>query len=72
MRLVAGKNAPTINFDTLKEVLLSKGDSRRKEYDEMTKGEIKFLDKKSSLFGNRVCLASFPRTGNSMLRKFLE
>lgn len=72
LRLVANETTPTINFDHLKELLLSQGDSRREEYETLIKGDFKFLDKKSLLLGNRVALASYPRTGNSFLRKTLE
>lgn len=34
--------------------------------------DVKFLDKKSDMKGNRVSLATYPRTGNSFLRKILE
>jgi len=34
--------------------------------------ECKFLDKKLDMVGDRVALASYPRTGNSFLRKILE
>jgi hypothetical protein len=37
----------------------------------MVKSE-KFLDKKNDMIGNRVAFASYPRTGNSFLRKILE
>ena len=38
----------------------------------MISGENKFLDSKIDMTGNRVCFASFPRTGNTFLRKILE
>jgi len=31
-----------------------------------------FLDSKQSMIGNRVMLASYPRSGNSFLRKIIE
>lgn len=42
------------------------------EYRDLISGEIKFLDKKISMAGNKITLASWPRTGNSMTRKILE
>jgi hypothetical protein len=62
---------PTINFDYMKELMLSKDHSRVDEYRNMVKNE-KFLDKKNDMIGNRVAFASYPRTGNSFLRKILE
>jgi hypothetical protein len=72
LRLVASANTPTLNFDQIKELLLSKGDERMDEYLKIINNEIKFLDKKCDLIGNRVTLATYPRTGNSFLRKILE
>lgn len=70
--LVANKNTPTINFDHLKNLLLSKDMSRMTEYLTLINGDCKFLDKKNNMIGNRVALASFPRTGNSFLRRVVE
>lgn len=72
LRLVASANTPTLSFDQVKELLLSKGDERMDEYLKLMNNEYKFLDRKSDLIGNRVALATFPRTGNSFLRKILE
>lgn len=52
--------------------MLSKDFSRQEDYEKLVSGECKFLDKKSELLGNKVAFASFPRTGNSFLRKILE
>jgi hypothetical protein len=38
----------------------------------MIYGEPKFLDGKVSMIGDRVAFASFPRSGNSFLRKMIE
>jgi hypothetical protein len=70
--LVAQESTPTINFEQLKDLLLSTDHSRMEEYQSLIKGDCKFLDKKSEMIGNRVAFASFPRTGNSFLRKILE
>ena len=69
--LRANESTPTCNFDYLKELLLSKDFTRLDEYRALVKSE-KFLDKKKDMTGNRVAFASFPRTGNSFLRKILE
>jgi len=72
LRLVANESTPVINFEHIKGLLLSKGTDRLDEYLKLVNNECKFLDKKCDMIGNRVCLASFPRTGNSFLRKILE
>ena len=69
--LRANDTTPTLNFVYLKELMLSKDHSRIEEYRNMVKSE-KFLDKKNDMIGNRVAFASYPRTGNSFLRKILE
>jgi hypothetical protein len=72
LHLKPNETTPTINFDFFKELLLSIDFSRQQEYDALISGECKFLDKKSEMKGDRVAFASFPRTGNSFLRKILE
>lgn len=42
------------------------------EYESLISGKTKFLDSEVSMIGNRVAFASYPRTGNSFLRKILE
>jgi hypothetical protein len=42
------------------------------EYESLISGKTKFLDSKVNMVGNRVAFASYPRTGNSFLRKILE
>lgn len=51
---------------------MSKDLSRVPEYEKLLQGECKFLDQKSEMIGNRVAFSSFPRTGNSFLRKIIE
>jgi hypothetical protein len=72
LRLVANQETPVLNFNKLKSLLLSEGTSKIDEYRALTSKGLLFLDKKEDLVGNRVALASFPRTGNSFLRKILE
>lgn len=70
MVLKPNDEAPKINFDTLKKLLLSTDiEASEKEYEALIQGETKFLDGKVNMMGNRVLLASFPRSGNSFLRK---
>ena len=61
-----------MNFGWLKEILLSKDLDRAKELDWAENGEYRFLDGKVDLSGNAVAFQSFPRTGNTFLRRFLE
>lgn len=42
------------------------------EYELLISGKTKFLDSKVRMEGSRVAFASYPRTGNSFLRKILE
>ena len=46
--------------------------NRVKELDFIANEQQKFLDAKVGMWGNKVGLASFPRSGNSFIRKFLE
>ena len=64
-------DTPTVNLKQLKEILLSKDLSRDRELDWIANGEIRFLDGED-IDGEKVCFQSFPRSGNTMLRKFLE
>jgi len=65
------EGTPTVNFDNLREVLLSKDLSRGAEL-EWANNETRFLDRTVDMDGNRISFCSFPRSGNSMLRKYLE
>jgi len=71
LKLMPGPDAATVNFDALKSVLLSK-DLKRVSELAWTAKALRFLDGKVDLTGNRICLASFPRTGTVMLRKYME
>ena len=64
-------DTPTINLKQLKEILLSKDLSRDKELDWISNGQLRFLDGED-IDGDKVCFQSFPRAGNTMLRRFLE
>ena len=64
-------DTPTVNLKQLKEILLSKDLSRDRELDWIANGEIRFLDGED-IGGDKVSFQSFPRSGNTMLRKFLE
>jgi len=65
------EDTPTVNFNHLKELLLSKDLSRGAEL-EWANTETRFLDRTVDMNGNIISFCSFPRSGNSMLRKYLE
>ena len=71
LRIVPGPETPTVNFDWLKELLLSKDISRDEELAWASK-ELRFLDAKVDMTGNRVGFLSFARTGNTMTRNLIE
>ena len=54
----------------MKDLWLSKDFARLEEYNALITKECKFLDMKESIA--KVAFASFPRTGNSFLRKIFE
>ena len=68
-RIVPGPDTPTFNFVDLKQLLLSKDLSRDVEFE---KSDIRFLDGTVGMKGNMVAFQSFPRCGNTFLRRFVE
>ena len=70
MRLRPGPNTPVANFKNIKEILLSKDLSRDSELD-WTNDGLRFLDG-TDMATDSVVFQSWPRTGNSMLRRYLE
>jgi hypothetical protein len=72
--MIPTEKQETINFDRLKKLLLSSDtELNRKEFDTFVSTmEPKFLDKKVDMIGNRIQMASFPRSGKSFLRKLIE
>lgn len=71
LRLVPGKDTPTVNFAWLKETLLSK-DLSQADALSWAKEGLRFLDGSVDMAGNRICFASYPRTGNTMTRTTIE
>ena len=65
-------DAPVVNFNQLKELLLSKDLSRIGELEWIASEPARFLDNSIDMTGNKVALTSYPRSGNSFLRKLLE
>ena len=70
LKLVPGKNCKLINFHDLKDLLLSKDNARQPELDALLHGSLKFLSSETK--PPLVAFASFPRSGNTFLRKYLE
>ncbi len=70
-RLRPGPETPTINLAWLKELLLSKDLSRNSELEWVSNNSLKYLDG-ADLQGESVAMQSFPRSGNSFLRRVLE
>ena len=60
---------PTHNFDWLKSLLLSTHLQMDKDY---RYNEYRFLDGQVDMRGNMVAFQSYPRCGNTFLRRFLE
>ena len=73
-RVVPDPDTPTVNFAWLKEYLLSKDLSRMDEMDWVDRDEFRQLDQQvdTSLTGDRISFQSFARSGNTLLRRFLE
>jgi hypothetical protein len=69
--LLPGPETKTVNFTWLKELLQSKDLSRNHELS-WTEKSLRFLDATVDMAGHRICFASFPRTGNTMTRKYIE
>lgn len=74
MRMVPIKGTPVLNYDYIKNLLLSKDLSRLGElkWIDENGGTFRFLDKSVSLEGKKTSFTSFPRSGNSVLRKLIE
>lgn len=71
LKLLPGPYTPVVNFNELKEILLST-DLSKDDLLAWTKMGLRFLDNKVELAGNRVAFQSWPRTGNTMTRRYLE
>ena len=66
--VVPSSKTPTTNFNSLKEYLLSNDPAVVKDF----KKDVRFLDGKVSLDGERVACLSFMRSGSTFLRQLLE
>ena len=71
-RLYPKADTPVLNFHDLKEILLSRDLTRLKEIEWTRSEPARFLDNTVDMSGNRVALTSYPRSGNALVKKFLE
>ena len=71
MRVRAGPETKTINLKQLCDLFRSKDEALWHEHAWQFDGEYRFLDGQPNL-GNKVAFASWPRSGNSFLRRYLE
>ena len=75
-----GQTVPTtakkVNYAQLRDILLSNDENLLEQHKWIFDGENYFLDGKENLrgpqIGNHIQFTSFPRSGNSMLRKLIE
>jgi hypothetical protein len=70
-RTLVAKTARTVNLKELKKVLLSKDMSLYEENKWMFEGGAKFLDGED-INGSKIGMVTYPRTGNTFLRKLLQ
>ena len=68
LKLYPKAETPTINLEYLRQLLLSKDISRNAELDWMQGNNFRFLDG-ADITGWHTTLASWPRSGNTMLRR---
>ena len=71
MYRIVPDTAPTVNLEQLKEILLSTNEEELKANEWIFEGCSKFLDQKGYSH-ETVAYASYPRTGNTFLRMYLE
>ena len=71
-RVIPGPETPTANFNHIMSVLLSKDLSRNEEISWIEKERNRFLDKSVSMRNHGIAFCSYPRSGNTMLRVYLE
>ena len=73
--MIAKKDSKRVNFDKLRKLLTTKINDAAEykgKVDWLFDGYTKFLDESISMQLNRVVYASFPRSGNSFVRKIFE
>lgn len=67
--LIRTDTAPTLNFESMKSLYLSKDLTMLDKHREYFEAPSKFLDGKISMDGNRCTYLTFPRCGSTFLRK---
>ena len=70
-RVRPGPDTTTVNLVSLQALLLSTDLGRNAELDWVSGKNLRFLDQAETM-GQQVCFQSFPRTGNSFLRRVIE
>lgn len=70
-KLTPGPNTPTVNLKQMFDILLSKDLSRNAELDWIKNEGYRFLDGER-IDGLHTAFTSFPRSGNTMLRRWFE
>jgi len=71
MRIRAKPGTPVLNINELLRLLRSSDEKLWKESEWMFKGGFRFLDGSPNK-SNKIAFASFPRSGNTFLRKYSE
>ena len=71
MRIRAKPGTPVLNINELIRLLRSSDEKPWKESEWMFKGGFRFLDGSPNK-SNKIAFASFPRSGNTFLRKYSE
>lgn len=67
--LIRTKTAPTLNFDQMKSLFLSKDLSLLEKHKDWFEPPSKYLDGKINMDGDRVTFLTFARCGSTFLRK---
>ena len=70
--MVAKPSTRTLNFSKLIEILKSKDENLLKENAWMFDGEFRFLDGGKIPEGQKIAFNTWPRSGNTFLRRYLE
>ena len=71
MTIIPGPTTPVVNLRELTELLRSKDETAWEKSKWVFEGQLFFLDGQPNK-SNKVALASFPRSGNTFLRKYCE
>lgn len=71
-RVRAGEHSRTLNFDKMKELYLSKDLERNKEFSWTSSEKDCFLDGTVNMLHHSAAFCSYPRSGNTFLRNYIE